>query len=300
MSETPVRSMTGFARGRVQLSSGTEVLLTLKSVNHRFLDLGVRIPAEFDELEVPLRALVKGAVVRGHVDVTVQMQRNGVSTARINIAAARQYLDALQQLGDENGVSSTPDLVGLLRLPGVMTGEAAAVDLTAADREAVLDCCSRALGELNVMRASEGSQLTANLRMWQQRIAHSAEGARQLRETTRDAILHRLRERLAELAGSAADPARVLQEAALLADRSDIAEECARLDAHISQFELILNAGGDCGKKLDFLLQEMHREANTILSKTNGLTGEALRVTTLGLDMKAAIEKCREQVQNIE
>jgi uncharacterized protein (TIGR00255 family) len=149
------------------------------------------------------------------------------------------------------------------------------------------------------MREHEGRNMEAEMRRRLAALEQATEEASRLRSAVSQALLDKVKNRLQELLGNA-DPDRVMQEAAILAERSDIQEELARLHSHIEHFRKLLDQGGEVGKKLDFLLQELNREANTLLSKTSGITGEALRITELGLLMKSEIEKCREQVQNLE
>ncbi len=159
---------------------------------------------------------------------------------------------------------------------------------------------SEALERLNQMRDEEGKGIERELR---QRMAHLVEAGKSVKQHRRAVLqnyIERLQSRIQELLGTTADKERVLQEAALLVDRSDIQEEIVRLETHVQHFLGLLDEGGEIGKKLDFLLQEMNREANTLLSKTSGLAGEALNITEAGLAMKAEIEKSREQVQNLE
>jgi uncharacterized protein (TIGR00255 family) len=165
---------------------------------------------------------------------------------------------------------------------------------------AVLATVSDILRRLNEMRAEEGRGMERELRDRLSRLEVGAGEVERLRGGMLQAHLERLRARIQELVGTQAEPERILQEAALLAERSDIQEEVVRLNTHIQHFRGLLETGGEVGKRLDFLLQEMNREANTLLSKTTGVAGEALRITQLGLAMKAEIEKSREQVQNIE
>jgi uncharacterized protein (TIGR00255 family) len=156
------------------------------------------------------------------------------------------------------------------------------------------------LNHLNQMREEEGRGIDRELR---QRMAHvhkAGEGVEKHRQTVLQTYVERLKTRMQELIGSQVEPERLLQEAALLVDRSDIQEELVRLDTHVKHFLGLLDQGGEVGKKLDFLLQEMNREANTLLSKTSGLAGEALKITEMGLAIKTEIEKAREQVQNVE
>ncbi len=296
---TPVRSMTGFARRAIALPNGMTLVLTLKTVNHRFLDIASRLSAGLEELDIPVRAAVKQAVARGHVDITLSAQRGEDSSGEVNLEAVRAYVDTFRSIAAAVGLAQEPDLAATLRLPG-MTGADAASAMSAADVDAVIAGCADALTDLNRMRAEEGSRLVEELRAWLGKILAEVQAAEQVREHIRQALYERLRARLEELTGVAGNDARLLQEAALLADRGDIQEECARMRAHVAQFDQLLASGGECGKKLDFLLQEMNREANTLSSKTTGITGDGLQVTRIGLNLKAAIEKCREQVQNLE
>lgn len=197
------------------------------------------------------------------------------------------------------------DLVSLLRLPGVIAGVNGAVPEDADDQEKLgkaLEVCLReALSKLDEMRRAEGKHLVAELRDRLARIAGQVEQVSGLAASLRPAFARRLETRLKELlGGTTIDQARLAQEAALLAERSDISEELDRLRSHLQQFRKLLDGAGELGKKLDFLLQEMHREANTMLSKTPGVESEALAITGLALEIKAEIEKLREQVQNIE
>jgi uncharacterized protein (TIGR00255 family) len=197
------------------------------------------------------------------------------------------------------------DVVSVLRLPGVIAGLSGAVPETEDEQEKLgqtLDACLReALLKLDEMRRAEGKHLVEELRDRLARITGQVEQVRGLAATLRPAFARRLETRLKELlGGTSIDPARLAQEAALLAERSDISEELDRLRSHLQQFTKLLDGAGELGKKLDFLLQEMHREANTMLSKTPGVESEALAITGLALEIKAEIEKLREQVQNIE
>ena len=198
----------------------------------------------------------------------------------------------------EFSIAAMPDLNAILRIPGALDAAAEAAD--GVMEEAVLGKAGEALDRLNQMREEEGRGIVRELR---ERMTHLAQAAKTVQQHRR-AVLHsyseRLTSRLQELLGSTLDRERVLQEAALLVDRSDIQEEIVRLETHIQHFLGLLDEGGEIGKRLDFLLQEMNREANTLLSKTSGLAGEALKITEAGLAMKAEIEKSREQVQNLE
>jgi uncharacterized protein (TIGR00255 family) len=208
------------------------------------------------------------------------------------------YIAAFRVAASEFFVTGDPDLNIILRIPGAL--DSSSNDVDGALEPTVMATVGEALEKLNAMREQEGGSIERELR---ERMAHLSEAVtvvQQHRRTMLQSYLERLQSRLQELLGSSADKERVLQEAALLVDRSDVQEEIVRLENHIQHFLGFLNEHGEVGKKLDFLLQEMNREANTLLSKTSGLAGDALKITEAGLSMKAEIEKSREQVQNLE
>ena len=303
--------MTGFAqvRGDVPRPSAAAVAttpsngrqafaLSLKSVNHRFLDLHFRLPSGTDSLEMQLRRLLKEKMARGHVEVTLSLERTASEAFSLNREIVGGYIAAFRAAAAEFSVSADPDLNAVLRIPGALdsANESADGDLEAA----VLAKVGDALDRLNQMREEEGRGIGRELR---ERMAHLLEAGKSVQQHRRAVLQNyseRLQSRLQELLGASIDKERALQEAALLVDRSDIQEEIVRLETHVQHFLGLLDEGGEVGKKLDFLLQEMNREANTLLSKTSGLAGEALHITEAGLAMKAEIEKSREQVQNLE
>jgi uncharacterized protein (TIGR00255 family) len=310
----PIRSMTGFAQVRGEIhppvdaaktatSNGQAAFsLSLKSVNHRFLDLHFRLPSGADSLEMQLRRMLKEKIARGHVEVTVSLERSSSESFSLNRELIGGYIAAFRAAATEFGVPSDPDLNSVLRMPGALDSS----NGSAGDIEApVMEKVDEALEHLNQMREEEGRGIARELR---QRMEHLEEAGKSV-QFHRRAVLQnyteRLQSRLQELLGASLekngiDKERLMQEAALLVDRSDIQEEVVRLETHVRHFLDLLEQGGEVGKKLDFLLQEMNREANTMLSKTSGLAGEALKVTEAGLAMKAEIEKSREQVQNLE
>ena len=295
----PIHSMTGFAQAKGQVNGRLGFTLSLKSVNHRFLDLHFRMPSDSGELEMQLRRLLKEKMARGHVEVTLTLEPVAGQGFAVNRQLVGGYVEAFRRLAEEFKVSGEPDLNAALKLPGAIDASGASTG----DSElqtAVLAKVGELLGRLNDMRAEEGRGMERELRERLTRLEAGAAEVEKLRGGMLQAHLERLRTRIQELVGAQAEPERILQEAALLAERSDIQEELVRLNTHIQHFRGLLDGGGEVGKKLDFLLQEMNREANTLLSKTTGVAGEALRITQLGLAMKAEIEKSREQVQNIE
>ena len=301
MSE--IYSMTGFASVRGSAGEGLGFTLTMKSVNHRFLDLSFRMPSYFDGLEAQIRKLLKDGLRRGHVDVTLQVERRANAEVQLNADLLGAYVKAFREAAAAHGIAGEPDLSALLRIPGVMSVESSVgLGETPELDAAVIEQIPVLVEKLNAARALEGAALGDDLRASMQRLRAFGEEMAELRNGVREAQFERLRIRLVELTqGITVSEERVLTEAAVLAEKSDIEEEIVRLRTHVDRFVALLDEGGELGKRLDFLLQELNREANTMLSKTSGATGEnSLRITELGLEMKAVIEKAREQVQNIE
>jgi uncharacterized protein (TIGR00255 family) len=313
----PIYSMTGYATAQSATDDGVAFTLTLKSVNHRFLDLNLRVPGDCDSLELGLRRLMKERVRRGHVDVTLHVERRvreQTQTVQLNHDLLTAHVQAFQEAAKVHHFNAEPNLNDMLRMPGVLVSEVAAAlpDPTRAPalEAAVMATAPSLLEQLNQVRGVEGAALAAELRASMLRLRGLAEECAQLRIGAREAHFERLRARIGELlkadlnnaeGGAQVSDQRLLAEAALLVERSDIEEELVRLRAHIESFLEMLDAGGELGKRLDFLLQELNREANTMLSKTTGGDPSiGLRLTTLGLEMKTEIERAREQVQNLE
>jgi uncharacterized protein (TIGR00255 family) len=298
------RSMTGYAMVRGE-HGGWSIQVSVKSVNHRFLEVKLRMPDSLETYELRLRQVVREKVHRGHLDVHVNVEPGKSSPTHVNRELLEAYLNAARELQKQTDAKTELDLVALLRLPGVVGGLAPSLPETDEEQEAlgkVLEKYLReALEKMDEMRRAEGRHLVEEMRARLTRIREQAEKARGLVDTLQPMFTRRLESRLRELlSGVNVDAGRVAQEAALLAERSDISEELDRLRSHLLQFGKLLDGAGEVGKKLDFLLQEMHREANTMLSKTPGVESEALEVTGSSLEIKAEIEKLREQVQNLE
>ena len=304
--------MTGFSqvKGEIQRPAAASAIspantngrlnfsLSLKSVNHRFLDLHFRLPSGTDSLEMHLRRLLKEKMARGHVEVTLSLERSVNESFSLNREIVGGYIAAFRAAAAEFSLTSEPDLNAVLRIPGALDSASDSAD--GEIEAAVMAKIGEAMERLNQMREEEGRGIARELR---ERMGHLLTASRSVHEHRRAVLQNyseRLQSRLQELLGATVDKERILQEAALLVDRSDIQEEIVRLENHVQHFLGLLEAGGEIGKKLDFLLQEMNREANTLLSKTSGLAGEALKITEAGLAMKAEIEKSREQVQNLE
>jgi uncharacterized protein (TIGR00255 family) len=302
--------MTGFARHRGRLSDALGWTLVLKAVNHRFLDLHMRMPAGSEALEMQLRRQLKAVILRGHLEVTLTIERTAQHQVEMDHALVASYIAAFRAAAAEHRLRETPSLQTILQLPGVFRTNAqggngnGTADVRTAEMEqielSVMAALPEAIAALQAMRAQEGAALVADLRGIADRITTAVDRVTELHGPMQAAHFERTSARIAGLLGGAADRERLLQEAALLADRSDVSEELARLRAHVEHFRQMLEAGGELGKKLDFLLQEMNREANTLLSKTSGIAGAGTQVTEIGLSLKSEIEKAREQVQNLE
>jgi uncharacterized protein (TIGR00255 family) len=293
-----IRSMTGYAQVKSQAGDGTSFTLSLKSVNHRFLDPQLRLPPEMDELEMKLRRILKERLARGHVEITLNVERRPGQGFEFNRDLVSGYVGAFRKAAAEFATGGEPDLNVVFRMPGAL-GESTPLD---GDFEsAVLAGFDKAIEKLNAMREQEGRGMVEELRRRMRVLEEATEEVSRHRVAVSRACLEKVQTRMNELLANAnPDPDRILQEAAILAERSDVQEELVRLSTHIEHFRKLLDQGGEAGKKLDFLLQELNREANTLLSKTAGVSGEGLSITELGLLMKSEIEKCREQVQNLE
>jgi uncharacterized protein (TIGR00255 family) len=294
-----VRSMTGFARMRKQVSGG-EVTVSVKSLNHRALDIHIHTGLDLG-VENEIRTSVKRALSRGHVEVRIGYVKNKSDAAvALNRSLFDAYLAALSEAAVVVGKAADVDLNAALRIPGMvaLNGD---FELAAADEQVILEGLEEALTALNVFREREGGELKLVMLRHLAKILEQSAQIEAIRTRSTPLLQARLQERLSELLHSAnLDPQRLAQEAAILTDRGDISEETARLRIHANQLESMLASGTEIGKKIDFLLQEMNRETNTILSKTNGIGDLGLKITELALSTKSDIEKIREQALNIE
>lgn len=291
--------MTGFGRG-LTAGDGFTVSVELKTVNNRFLDVHLRAGTDLSSIEGALKKRIASRLSRGRIDVQVSLDRAVQTAYELNRPLIAGYLGALQALQADFKLAGEPDINSILRLPGVMqTVRDEVPGEVLAGATAALD---QALDELEAMRLQEGSLLAAEMRarldvIEQQSATIEAAAGRQV-ESYRGRLQKRIKEILQRETAEMAielDQSRLAQEVAYLADRSDISEEIARLRSHITQFRTILGEAAEAGKRLDFLLQELNREANTVLSKATDL-----EIKEAGLVLKTEIEKLREQVQNIE
>ena len=297
-----VLSMTGFASVDASLAGGRGFGLTMKSVNHRHLDLSIRVPMGMDALEPALRKAVKAEVRRGHVELTMNFEKASASAVvELDEALLDAYVTAFAQAKERHRVSQEPDLNGLLRMPGVMSATVKPMNAVEIE-EPVLAAMTEVLARFNAAREAEGAALAADLRAGMATLGVLATEARGLRVGMAAAEFSRLKTKLEELlSGSGVTEERLVTEAALITARADVEEELVRLRTHIDRFIEILDGGGEVGRQLDFLLQEMNREANTLLSKSGGNSAaDGLRLTEIGLEVKVGLERAREQVQNLE
>ena len=294
-------SMTGFGRSRGQLSDRLAASVVVRSVNHRYLDIQIRtnLREEAPEVEAVVKSVVADGFERGRVTAQVNLERH--SAAPVDVAVnAEAVRDVLDQLSRIEIPVSTADMVGLgdvLAVPGLVSVTASETLLDEGELSALKKVTAEAVDAAVRMRVAEGTQLGRQIESELAEVTAFADWFEPRMPDMRERIFERTKERVEVLVGSAAviDPERVIQEAALLADRADVAEEVVRLRAHLETRSDRLREGGVLGRTLDFLCQEIHRELNTLGSKCREL-GAAERI----VDAKAAAERVREQVQNLE
>jgi uncharacterized protein (TIGR00255 family) len=294
-----IRSMTGFGQSSAGID-GFRVTVEVRSVNHRFADVRLRLPDGLSALEADLRRRVLERIQRGRVEMDVRVERSsaGSSPAVLNRAVVDGLVAVARTLRDDYGVEGALDLGAVLAVPGVIQWEAPRLTLSEGGQKAVQDAVEGALRSVDADRTREGASLAADLLERLSRMQSLVGEISGLAPRVPDTLRRRITERLAGVTpGFEIDPQRLAQEAAPLADRSDVTEELVRLGGHLEQArELLRQADGEpVGKRLDFLLQEIHRETNTITSKS-----QDLEISRRALDLKAETEKVREQVQNLE
>ncbi|HEY6989309.1 MAG TPA: YicC/YloC family endoribonuclease [Bryobacteraceae bacterium] len=296
----PVRSMTGYAQLRASTASG-ELTLTLRSVNHRGLDLHFQQPSELSPFETAMRALLKECIGRGHLEIRVSLMKDdGAQNTACNWQALKGYVETFRRARKELRLDGEPDLNILLGLPGVLGGAAEAKELDSSFQAELLAALHTAVSQLNESREREGRELAAGLVRELAEIERAAAEIQQLRKAALAFYQEKLREKLSELLAGSIPENRLAEEAALLAERSDIEEELTRLGVHTKEMRRMIQDGGAIGKPLDFLLQEMNRETNTTLSKSSSIGEIGLKIGNLALGIKANIERIREQALNLE
>ena len=290
-----MRSMTGCGSGKVQ-RDGWEVTVDLKTVNHRFLDIGMKLPRNLSFLEQTIRDSIGRKISRGHADVYLTVKRTGTSAVSVDCdpGLAALYAAAAEQLAGATGLQNDLTVSQLMKMDGVLT-----LNEQEMDEELVSSICSEAAeaaaDQLVQMREREGAHLKEDLKVH----LDAAEALRALILNRAPSVVSEYREklenRLKTLLSEPVEPQRLAQETATIADRCAIDEELARLDSHIRQMRRYLESEGEIGKKMDFLIQEMNREANTIGSKASDA-----EIAQHVVDLKSEIEKLREQIQNVE
>jgi uncharacterized protein (TIGR00255 family) len=292
-----MNSMTGFGRGTAT-GDDFEISVDIKTVNNRFLDVALKLGGELQALEPPLKKLVGARLARGRADVSIQYDRTQEVSYEVNKAVVAGYLHALKEMRSEFDINGEPDINVIARLPNVLSTKKE--DVSDEFMAAVETAVTVALDDLAVMRANEGEMLKKELTDRLSNIALNVDLIEKEAGNISEEYRQRLTKRIGELLAKSEsqielDQGRLAQEVAYLADRSDISEEISRLRTHIVQFRTIMDDEKEVGKRLDFLTQELNREANTITSKTNNMT-----VKEKALQVKSEIEKIREQVQNVE
>ncbi len=292
-----MRSMTGYGRAEV-CSDGITLTVEIKTVNNRFLDVNLKYPRGFLALEDVMRKAVQSKLKRGKADVFVTYKNENVSDVSldVDVALAGAYVEALNKIVNAfPNVENDYTITSLMKAPDVIKQSQDALDvekLTPLLKKCVEDACD----SLNEMREFEGAKLCADLLGRVQTIENTVEIIAKRAPEVSENYRQKLNDRLTEiLQDTKIDEARILQEVAIFADKCNIDEELTRLRSHIAQFRAICNASGEIGKRLDFLVQEFNREANTVCSKSNDVT-----VTDNALTLKCEIEKVREQIQNVE
>jgi len=294
-------SMTGFGRARGALSARFAASVVIRSVNHRYLDVQVRtnLREETPELETAVRSVVSESIERGRVTAQLTLERTqpAATTVVVDGRAVTSALAQLRRLEEDQGGPQTVELRDVLTLPGLVTVTGAETLLEADELEALESVVREASRQYLAMRLEEGARLRGQLDGELERLSAFLDGLEPGLVDIRERLLQRLTERLERLVGSevAVDPERLVQEAAILADRADVSEEVVRLRSHLAAFADRLAKGGAVGRTLDFLCQEIHRELNTLGSKCREV-GLAEQV----VEAKTATERLREQVQNLE
>jgi uncharacterized protein (TIGR00255 family) len=294
-----IRSMTGFGRATGTIGDRYQVTVTAKSVNHRYLEVSVRLPEYFWEVESTVRAIASETFSRGKLDVTVRAQRTSDPEwdVRIDHHIARAVIPKISTLVDQFGLHRL-NAGDLLRIPDLVSVEAVEAELNDEEKEAFARVVRQAFAKLESMRATEGRTLEAELRSLLKSIRAQRDALASQRETMLDELLQSYLERVREIASKAGVEMlddRLAQETVIFVEKSDVAEELQRLGSHVEQMEALLGSREPGGKKLDFLCQETLREINTLGSKSRSAP-----VRTAVVELKAVVERIREQVQNVE
>ncbi len=290
-----MRSMTGCGTGVVRREEW-EATVDIKTVNHRFLDIGMRLPRNLSFLEQPVRNCISTRIRRGHADVFITIRNISTSASRVvaDYDLAAHYIEIARELSRQTGAENDMTVSRILRMEGVTSVEEAELN-----QDLITEICTEAssiaIDHLIGMREIEGTHLRADLRTHLDAAASLRDHILERAPLVVSEYREKLEARLKALLSESPDPVRISQEVAIIADRCAIDEELARLESHIRQFMIYLDEKDEIGKKMDFLVQEMNREANTIGSKASDAA-----IAQFVVDLKSEIEKMREQIQNVE
>jgi uncharacterized protein (TIGR00255 family) len=291
-----LKSMTGFGAGRARVGD-EEFSVEVRSLNHKFCEVKARLPRELAALEAALLKQVKDRLARGSVEVFIKRQTatSAGTVPVVDVALAREYARAMREVAEALGMMAEVSWTQVLGQPGVLRLEERGMDVESATR-AVPAALEQALGALEQMRQVEGEAIRADLEMRLGLIERWSREVAQLAPRSVEEYRQRLAERVAELSrGLSVDEQRLTQEVVVFAERTDIAEEMTRLASHLEQFRQLMTGGEPAGRRMDFLVQEMHREVNTTGSKSQNA-----EISARVVSMKAEVERIREQVQNVE
>ncbi len=291
-----IKSMTGYGRQKGE-NERREVQVEIKSVNHRYLDLNVKVPRIYSFLEEPIKTAVSAAVARGKVDIylSITAKEGGDVKVSPNLALAGEYLRALEQVRDTYSLKDDISVMELAHMPDLLTVAREEPDAEEVKAQ-VLEVLGRALEEYNAMRRTEGERLCEDIARRGQEIGKMVDQVEQRSPQSVEEYRQKIAQRMTEILGdSDIAEQRILAEAALFADKVSVTEEVVRLRSHLSQLQKMVQGDAPVGRKLDFLVQELNREANTIGSKANDY-----ELAQIVIEIKAEIEKIREQIQNLE
>ncbi|MGD6992443.1 YicC/YloC family endoribonuclease [Sutcliffiella horikoshii] len=290
-----VKSMTGF--GRAEAKQGSyQILVEMKSVNHRFCEINIRMPKQFLAMEEKMKKVVHSYLQRGRIEMFITIEGQDIHDKHLNVdwELLSAYIDSIHRVKDRYQISGSIEINDILKLENVFTIMETQTGMEAIE-EILLDQVHLASKQLVAMRKAEGDQLQKDIITHLTFIENMSEQLAKLGPTVVEAYRLRLEKKLKEYLGSQIDEQRILAEAAIFADKADINEELKRINSHLGQFTQTLQSADPVGRKLDFLVQELNREVNTIGSKANDAN-----IANLVVEMKACLEKIKEQVQNIE
>ncbi|MGR6340259.1 YicC/YloC family endoribonuclease [Priestia megaterium] len=290
-----IKSMTGFGRGKAEVENRS-VTVEMKSVNHRFCEIVIRMPRQLIEIEDKIKKIVQTYIKRGRVEVFVTISGEEMAKKKLQTdwQLLDEYMNALQQVKEKHGLSQSVQIQDILHMPEVMTTYEEEADQTSI-HGAIFEAVEAAVHQLVDMRKREGSELYHDLMRYLQDIQDIREKITQLAPEVAEQYRERIKRKLSDYLEGTFDEQRVLTEVAIFAEKADISEELTRIQSHVSQFIQALNTPDSVGRKLDFLVQELNREMNTIGAKANNGT-----IAQYVISMKAQLERIKEQVQNIE